>query len=60
MRRYGNEMVFLDATYKITRYALLLIFMVVKTNVDYQIVVSFAAENETQKSITEALQMRKS
>ena len=60
MRRYGNEMVLLDATYKITRYALLLIFMVVKTNVDYQIVVSFAAENETQKSITEALQMRKS
>ena len=53
-------MVLLDATYKITRYALLLIFMVVKTNVDYQIVVSFAAENETQKSITEALQMRKS
>ena len=60
MRRYGNEMVLLDATYKITRYALLLIFMVVKTNVDYQRVVSFAAENETQKSITEALQMRKS
>ena len=60
MRRYGNEMILLDATYKTTRYALPLFFMVVKTNVDYQIVASFVAENKTQEAITEALEVIKS
>ena len=36
--KYGNELSFLDATYKPTRYALPLFFLVVKTNVDYQVV----------------------
>eukprot|EP00112_Aurelia_sp_Birch-Aquarium-sp1_P011369 Seg239.8 transcript_id=Seg239.8/GoldUCD/mRNA.D3Y31 product="hypothetical protein" protein_id=Seg239.8/GoldUCD/D3Y31 len=35
LARYGNEMAFLDATYRTTRYALPLYFLVVKTNVDY-------------------------
>ena len=56
-RRYGNEMILLDATYITTRYALPLFFRVVKTNVDYQIVASFVAENETQETITEALEV---
>ena len=60
MRRYGNEMVLVGATYKTTRYALPLFFMVVKTNVDYHIVVSFVAENETQEAITEVLEVIKS
>ena len=45
IKRYGNEMVLVDAAYKTTRYALLLSFMVVKTNVDYQIEASFVIEN---------------
>ena len=45
IKRYGNEMVLVDAAYKTTRYALLLFFMVVKTNVDYQIEASFVIEN---------------
>ena len=60
MRRYGNEIILLDATYKTTGYALPLFFTVVKTNVDYQIVALFFAENETQGAITEALEVIKS
>ena len=60
MRKYRNEMTLLDATCKTTRYALTLFFMVVKTNVDYQIVRSFVAENKTQEAITEALEVIKS
>ncbi|XP_065642056.1 uncharacterized protein LOC124812106 [Hydra vulgaris] len=53
--RYGNELIFLDATYRITRYALPLFFLVVKTNIDYQVVAIFVCENETTSAITEAL-----
>ena len=51
------EMTLLDSTYKPMRYVLPLCFMVVKTNVDYQIEASFVAENETQEAITEALEV---
>ena len=53
--RYGNELALLDATYRTTRYALPLFFLVVKTNIDYQIVANFVCENETTEAITEAL-----
>nr|XP_047142557.1 uncharacterized protein LOC124816872 [Hydra vulgaris] len=53
--RYGPELVFLDATYHTTRYALPLFFLVVKTNIDYQVVAIFVCENETTDAITEAL-----
>ncbi|XP_047124564.1 uncharacterized protein LOC100210608 isoform X2 [Hydra vulgaris] len=53
--RYGPELVFLDATYRTTRYALPLFFLVVKTNIDYQVVAIFVCENETTDAITEAL-----
>ena len=33
--RYGSELVLLDATYRTTRYALPLFFLMVKTNTDY-------------------------
>ena len=42
-----------------TRYALPLFFLVVKTNIDYQIVVVFLPENETEESIEEALSIIK-
>ena len=58
--RYGKELTLLDATYRTTRYALPLFFMVVKTNIDYQIVAVFVTENETEDSIQEALSIIKS
>ncbi|XP_047141341.2 uncharacterized protein LOC124816267 [Hydra vulgaris] len=55
MERYGNELAFLDATYRTTRYALPLFFLVVKTNIDYQVVAIFVCENETTEAIAKAL-----
>ena len=55
LERYGNELSMLDATYKTTRYSLPLFFLVVKTNVDYQIVGSFVIQSETADTIYEAL-----
>ena len=49
----------LDATYKTTKYAIPLFFIVTKTNVDYQIVGSFAIQDETTDAITEALHIFK-
>ena len=60
IKRYGNKLILLDATHKTTRYALSLFFMVVKTNVDYQIVASFVIENETYEAIWEAVAVIKS
>lgn len=37
LARYGCELTCLDATYKTMQYALPLFFLVVKTNVDYQV-----------------------
>ena len=48
-------MLLLDATYKTTRYVLPLFFLVVTTNVDYQIVGTFITENETKRAKKEAL-----
>ena len=45
----------LDATYRTTRYALPLFFIVVETNVDYQVVASFVIQDETTSAIMEAL-----
>ena len=55
LRRSGNEMCLLDATYKTTHYALPLFFLVVKTNVDYLVVAAFLIEGETRENITAAL-----
>ncbi len=55
LSRYGNEIAFLDATYRTTRYTLPLFFLVVKTNVDYQVVGAFVSENEDTDSIEEAI-----
>ena len=60
IKRYVNEMILVDATYKTTRYTLPLMFIVVKTNVDYQTVASFVIENETYEAISEAVAVIKS
>ena len=60
MERYGNNIGLLDATYKTTKYAVPLFFVVVKTNVDYQVVASFATQDEKSETIMEALLVIKS
>ena len=59
-QHYGNELILLDATYKTTRYSLPVFFLTWKTNADYQIVATFATENEMTQSTTEALAIIKS
>ena len=59
MAKY-DEILLLDATYRTTRYSLPLFFLVVKTNVDYQIVATFVTANETKDAIKEALSILKS
>ena len=59
MARY-KELICLDATYRTTKYTIPLFFLVVKTNVDYQIVATFVTANETKESIKEALEILKS
>jgi len=46
-------------TYKTTRYSIPIFFVVVKTNCDYQVVGSFAVQDESTSTITEALQKLK-
>ena len=41
LKRYGNSICLLHATYKTTKCLLPLFFVVVKTNVNYQAVASF-------------------
>ena len=57
---YGNHICQLDATYKTTRYSIPLFFIVVKTNVDHQVVGSFAIQDETTAAIREAISVFKS
>jgi len=57
--RYGNTCL-LDATYKTTKYALPLFFLVVKTNVNYCVAATFIVQCEDSDSIKEALFMIKS
>ena len=55
MAMYGNYMSMVDATYKTSKYELPLFFVVIKTNVDYQVVASFIVEEEKSDAIAEAL-----
>ena len=55
MKKYGNRIALLDATYKTTKYSILLFFVAVKTNVKYMVVQSFAIQEETTEAITEAM-----
>lgn len=60
LQRYGSELVFMDATYKTTKYAIPLFFICVRTNVDYKVVAEFMIQNEDGQSISEALAILKS
>jgi len=53
--RYGQELVFLDATYKTTQYALPLFFLCVHTNTGYIVVAVLVIEREDSASLSEAL-----
>ena len=59
LAKYGTEMVFLDATYRTTRYALPLFFLCVYTNCGYYIVASILIENEDAASLSEAFEKLK-
>ena len=60
LKVYENEICLLDATFKTTRYALPLFFMVVKTNVDYEVVGTFVCEGEGTENVMSALKILKS
>ena len=53
--RYGQQLVFLDATYKTTQYALPLFFLCVHTNCGYVVTAVFVIEREDSASLSEAL-----
>lgn len=58
-QRYAPHMVLLDATYKTTRYALPLFFLVVQTNVNFQVVAVLVLQEESIQMILEALSVDK-
>ena len=60
VKKYGKKIVLLDTTYKTAKYAVPLSFLVVKTNVKYTVVASFALQDETYDAISEALAVIKS
>ena len=53
LKRYGNSICFLNATYK---HSLPLFLVVVKTSENYQVIASFVVQDETT-AITEALRI---
>lgn len=57
LERYGKEVVFLDATYRTTKYTLPLFFLCVQTSSGYCVVGSFITEREDAASVAEALQV---
>ena len=59
LTRYGNHVCFLDPVYRTVRYPLPLFFLMVKTNVDYQVVATFVVQDENMESTKEALEFIK-
>ena len=59
MRKYGNDICLIDATYKTTRYDIALFFICVKTNTGYTVVAEFVIQDETAEKIQEALETLK-
>ena len=58
-RKYGNHLVLLDATHKICKYALPLFFLVVQTNVNFQLAAIIVLEDESSSLIIKALEIIK-
>lgn len=57
LRRYGNTIVLMDATYKTTKYELPMFFVTIKTNVGYTPIAEFVVQSETGDKIAEALKV---
>ena len=57
LKRYGNTITLMDATYKTTKYELALFFIAVKTNVGYTAVADFVVQYETTEQIAEAVKI---
>ena len=53
--KYGNTMVLMDATYKVTKYDIPLFFLTVRTNAGYIVVAEFIVQTEMASYIQEAL-----
>ena len=51
----GSNICLLDVTYKTAKYTTPHFFIVLKTNLDYQVVASFALQDETTSAIKEAI-----
>ena len=56
-RRYGGLIVVLDALYRAGRYSLPVFFLMVRTNVNYQVVAVIVVQQETRQSLVNALQV---
>ena len=54
-RLYGPRLILLDATHKTTKYALTLFFLVVQTNVNYEVAGVIVLEDESADLILKAL-----
>ena len=52
-RRYGGNLVWLDATYKTCKYSLLLFFLDIQTNVNYQVAAVFVTQEETFEMLSQ-------
>ena len=57
--RFGNELLLLDATYKTTKYTLPLFFLVVKTNLIFQVCAVIVLQEESTEMIAKALNTMK-
>ena len=55
-RKYGKHLVLLDATYKVCKYSLPLFFLVVQTNVNFQLAAIIVVEDESSDLLTKALE----
>ena len=58
-QRYGKHLVFLDATYKTTKYSLPRHFLFVQTNVNYQVAAAIVTREETTCMLSKTLQIIK-
>ena len=58
-RKYGLHLILLDATHKTCKYALPLYFLVVQTNVMYQVVAIIIIEDESTELLSQALMIIK-
>ena len=54
-RKYGTHLILLDATHKTCKYALPLFFLVVQTNVNFQIVAILVLEDESAELLIRGL-----